>query len=195
MIQSLFFLHFFFLATHKFGSNKLGYYSPQYYYRSLIIYIRNGRSCLHSVDTENYVWLYGSVNSNYLSEKWIQLLTLENNVRKSASDGLSAGQIACLGRNVLPYNVISYSMTWIFFEIAFVKRLQSLITEGYRLKYLYFSCCSSIQVASANGATAPSWQDLNTICSSLDVAVQWNKRGKCSLNHAVHKVTDGVLCC
>lgn len=55
LIHRVYFLHFHFLATHKFVSNKLGYYLPQYYYRSLIIYIRNGRSCLHSVDMENYV--------------------------------------------------------------------------------------------------------------------------------------------
>jgi len=54
LIHRVHFLHFYFLATHKFVLNKLGYYLPQYYYRSFIIYIRNGRSCLHSVDMENY---------------------------------------------------------------------------------------------------------------------------------------------
>ena len=112
LIHRVYFLHFYFLSSHKFVSNKLGYYLLQYYYRSLIIYIRNGRSCLHSVDMENYVWLYGSINSNYLSEKWIQLLTSENNVRKSASYWFRASQIACTRRYVLRCN-ISCFMTWI----------------------------------------------------------------------------------
>ena len=55
LIHRVYFLHYSFLATYKFVSNKLGYYSPQYYYRSFIIYIRNGRSCLHSADMENCV--------------------------------------------------------------------------------------------------------------------------------------------
>ena len=181
LIHRVYFLHFFyFLTTHKFVSNKLGYYSPQYYYRSLIIYIRNGRSCLHSVDMENYVWLYGSVNSNYLSEKWIQLLILDNNVRKSASYGFSASGIECTRPYALWHNIISCFTTWIFFffnfEIAFLKRLQSLIIVGYSLKLFYASHVVALfkwrqLMAILHGK---SWAQYAAVC-----ALQYNEaRGK-----------------
>jgi hypothetical protein len=151
LIHRVYFLHFYSLATHKFVSNKLGYYLPQYYYRSLIIYMRNGRSCFYSVDMENYFWLYGSVNSNYLSEKRIQLLALGNNVRKSALQGFSVRHIACIRRYVLRCNIISCFRTWIFF--------------------LFWDCCHE-KITKFNNRTL---QSEDVLCLSSLAVFKWRQ--------------------